>query len=101
MGGWADKHIENLKGGVAVSFRPKSNSMTPRIKNGQLCRVEPVDWYNLEVGMVVLCKVKGHQYIHLLTAIKGDQYQISNNKGHVNGWITKNNIYGVLHSVND
>ena len=101
LGGWADRYIKELNSGVRVSFRPKGHSMTPRIKNEQLCVVEPADWYDIEKDMIVLCTVKGYQYVHLVTAVKGDQYQISNNKGHINGWISRDKIYGVLHSVHD
>ncbi len=74
--------------------------MVPRIQSKQLCTVEPVkDVSTLEVGDVVLCKVGGQQYIHLISAIRGDQFQISNNKGHVNGWVTAQGIFGKLVKV--
>jgi hypothetical protein len=98
---WATHYINKLKEGSRVSFRPRGTSMEPKIKSGQLCTVEPVlDVSNLKVNDVVLCKVKGNQYLHLITAIdtKG-RFQISNNKGFVNGWINKNSIYGKLISV--
>ena len=34
--------------------------------------------------------------LHLITAIRGEQYRISSNRGRVNGWITRNGIHGVL-----
>ena len=55
--------------------------------------------YTPEKGDVVYCKVKGRQYLHLVSAIKGERYQISNNKGHVNGWIGINQIFGLLKTV--
>ena len=53
--GWASHHIEQLRAGQTVSFRPRGNSMTGRIESGQLCTVAPVDPVTLEVGDVVLC----------------------------------------------
>ena len=99
--GWATHYIEKLKNGETVSFRPRGNSMEPMIKSGDFCTVKPIFNLNeLTVNDVVLCKVNGNQYLHLISAIdsKG-RYQISNNKGFVNGWINKNSIYGKLISV--
>jgi hypothetical protein len=98
--GWANHYIEKLLNGETVQFRPKGNSMLPKIKSGQLCTVIPITT-ELEVGDVVLCKVKGNQYLHLISAKKHLQYQISNNNGFVNGWITINNIYGKLIKIED
>jgi phage repressor protein C with HTH and peptisase S24 domain len=95
--GWASTHIERLRNGETVKFRPKGNSMQPKIKSGDLCTVVP--YGDIQVGNIVLCKVNGHQYLHLVTAMSHGQYQISNNKGHVNGWISRKAIYGILLSV--
>ena len=92
---WATGHIKRLQEGETVSFRPWGNSMSPKIKSGQLVIVAPVEG-NLEVGDIVLCQVGGHQYLHLVKAIKGDRYQIGNNKGRINGWIGKTQIFGRL-----
>jgi signal peptidase I len=94
--GWATRYIEELLDGRTVSFRPHGNSMTPLICSGDLVRVVPFDETDPDpqVGDVVLCKVRGNQYLHLVTAIKGDQYQISNNKGYINGWCSRRQVYG-------
>jgi hypothetical protein len=93
---WANYYIEDLKHGKTVTFRPKGNSMSPKIESGQLCTVEPVDIEKLTVGDVVLCKFNGKQYLHLISAIKDNQFQISNNKNHINGWVGPNSIFGRL-----
>jgi len=96
--GWASRHIEKLKAGETVQFRPKGHSMSGKIESGQLCTVEPFgssayDWP--AVGEIVLCKVRGREYLHLISAVQGgDRYQISNNKGHINGWISSSAIFG-------
>ncbi len=93
--GWATQHIAKLQDGETVQFRPRGNSMTGKIESGQLCTVEPItDPDNLGVGDIVLCKVNGNQYIHLIKAIQGRRFQIGNNRGRINGWITANSIYG-------
>lgn len=98
---WATHHIEKLRAGETVSFRPRGNSMRPRIESGQLCTVEPVQAEALSKGDIVLCKVKGAQYLHLVSAIQGPRVQISNNKGHVNGWVGAECIYGRLTRIED
>ncbi|MCB9644680.1 MAG: hypothetical protein H6728_16520 [Myxococcales bacterium] len=98
---WATPYIARLQQGETVSFRPRGNSMQPKIRSGQLCTVAPVEASALSVGDIVLCKVRGAQYLHLVKAIRGDQFQIGNNKGHINGWISPNAIYGRLLSIED
>jgi hypothetical protein len=92
--GWASGYIERLQRGETVQFRPRGNSMQGKIESGQLCTVEPVDPASLHVGDIVLCKVNGSQYLHLVKAIQGERFQIGNNRGRTNGWIGANCIYG-------
>ena len=92
--GWAAQYIAKLKEGVTVSFRPRGNSMLGKIESGQLCTVEPIVSETLEVGDIVLCKVNGSEYLHLVKAIQGPRFQIGNNRGRINGWITSNSIFG-------
>jgi len=68
--------------------------MQGKIESGHLCTVEPVDAANLKVGDIVLCKVNGKQYLHLVKAIQGKRFQIGNNRGRINGWVSANCIYG-------
>ena len=77
-----------------MQFRPRDNSMAGKIESGQLCTVTPMSAKDIQVGDIVLCKVKGAQYIHLVKARQGDRFQIGNNRGHINGWIGPNGIYG-------
>jgi hypothetical protein len=99
---WAQNYIQQLQNNKIVSFRPKGNSMLPKIKSGQLCTVTPINEDTiLQEGDVVLCKVRGRDYLHLITTARKNQFQISNNKGHINGWITKNAIFGKLIKIED
>lgn len=70
--------------------------MQPRIKSGQRCTVTPVDVAEIKVDDVVLCRVKGREYLHLVLAIQNKRFQIGNNRGRVNGWIGVNSIFGKL-----
>ena len=97
--GWATGYIDQLKQGETVQFRPRGNSMTGKIESGQLCTVAPVDPATLQAGDIVLCKVNGRQYLHLVKAVQGNRFQIGNNRGRINGWITSTGIYGRLQSI--
>lgn len=98
--GWATVHIASLQRGDTARFRPTGGSMTPRVKSGQLCTVEPVDPATLEVGDIVLCKVKGSEHLHIVKDIRDhESFQIGNNHGRINGWIKPTSIFGKLISV--
>jgi hypothetical protein len=68
--------------------------MTGKIESGQLCTVAPVDTATLAVGDIVLCRVHGAEYLHLVKAIQGARFQIGNNRGRINGWIGPHAIFG-------
>lgn len=68
--------------------------MTGKIKSGQLCTIAPVDPADLKVGDIVLCRVSGREYLHLVKAIQGPRFQIGNNRGRINGWITGTSVFG-------
>lgn len=94
---WATPYITKLRAGETVSFRPRGNSMSPKIESGQLCIVEPIaDYGTLGKGDIVLCKVKGAQYLHLVSAVRDGRFQISNNRGHINGWVGPDQVFGRL-----
>jgi len=93
--------LENLEKFGELSFKPKGNSMTPKIKSGATVRIKKVDQSAYKVGDIVYTKVVGNFYLHLISAIdetKG-RYQISNNHGHVNGWTSGENLFGLCVEV--
>jgi hypothetical protein len=91
--GWATHYITKLREGATVQFRPRGHSMRGKIESGQLVTVEPVP-ERLEVGDIVLCKVRGAEYLHLIKAVQGERYLIGNNRGKVNGWVSRSAIFG-------
>ena len=97
--GWAIQYIAKLKNGEVVSFRPRGNSMSGKIESGQLCTVVPIAPEEIDVGDIVLCKVNGREYLHLVKAKQGQRFQIGNNRGRINGWITANSIFGKCVSI--
>ena len=68
--------------------------MSGKIESGQLCTVTPIDPAALAVGDIVLCRVRGNDYLHIVKAIQGSRYQIGNNRGFINGWVGPNSIFG-------
>ena len=89
---------DKLTAGEQVQCRPRGSSMEPKLKSGQLITISP-NLSNLNKGNIVFCKVKGKYCVHLLTAIQGERYQISNNHGHINGWIGKSDLFGKVVKV--
>jgi len=93
--------VQLLLEGQTVKFRPHGNSMVPIVRSGQLVTVSPIT-REIRQGDAVLCKVHGRQMLHLVSAIGSDgRYQISNNHGHVNGWCTRQNVFGILVAVEE
>ena len=99
--GWAMRYIAKLKEGETVSFRPRGNSMAGKIESGQLCTVEPAMIEALEVDDIVLCKVNGREYLHLIKAIQGARFLIGNNRGRINGRVNEKSIYGRCITIED
>ena len=89
--------VEKLRRGETVTMKPQGNSMTPRIQSGQRVTIIPAGLEDVEVGDVVLSKVKGKYWLHLVSARKDGRVQISNAHGHVNGWTKQ--IFGKVEGV--
>ncbi|MEZ0390482.1 MAG: hypothetical protein ACAI34_25610 [Verrucomicrobium sp.] len=54
----------------------------------------PANEDELEVGEIVLCRVGGAEYLHLIKAKQGNRFQIGNNRVRINGWVSMNGIFG-------
>ena len=96
------EHAEDLKQGKTVQIRPKGSSMEPKISSGNLVTVEPHN-NKLAAGDIVLCKVGGKYFVHLIKTITTQKeklrYQIGNNKHHINGVVGIENIFGKVTKV--
>ncbi len=93
---WATHAIQELKNGRSAKVRPFGHSMEGRIESGQEVTLHPILDHELEVDDIVLVRYGKYDYLHLIKARKGNQYLIGNNKGRINGWVPKSNIYGIL-----
>ena len=87
---------DHLLNGETIVIYGFGNSMTPILKNGQPVLVEPVNYQTkLRKNDIVFCRVCGYYYLHKILAIRNNTtFQIGNNHGHINGWISRNQIYG-------
>lgn len=96
-----DVMATRVASGSAVEFRPSGSSMVPLIRSRQLVRVDPVDPARVEAGDIVLAKVAGTVYLHLVSAVDHGtgRVQISNNRGRVNGWTSHARIFGICTCV--
>lgn len=91
---WAKHAIEALGRKETVQIRPRGNSMKGKVNDGALVTLEPCLADTVEVGDVVLVRVSGRDYLHLVKAKDGKRFQIGNNRGGVNGWVGPQAIYG-------
>ena len=91
---WADRAKAALREGETIVVRPRGHSMKPKVCDGDSVTLEPCAPEDLEVGAIVLVRVKGNDYLHLVKAIDGKRFQIGNNRGGINGWVGPAAIYG-------
>ena len=96
---WAKFAIEKLRNGDTVQIRPRGHSMKGKVNDGDLVTVVPCNPEELSVGDVVLVRVKGNDYLHLIKAMNHGRFLIGNNRGGINGWVGHNCIYGVATKV--
>lgn len=90
--GWADFAIKALQEGKTVTIKPTGNSMKGKVDSGSKVTVEPIKPSEIEINDIVLCKVKGRQYLHIIMAKDKGRFLIGNNKGFTNGWTSA--VYG-------
>ncbi|MCP2311463.1 S26 family signal peptidase [Kitasatospora paracochleata] len=99
--GVLDAVAARVAGGATVEFRPSGSSMVPLIRSRQLVAVAPVDPTRLELGDIVLARVAGTVYLHLVSSLDParKRVQISNNRGRINGWTSHDRVFGICVAV--
>ena len=97
--GWAKYAIEALQRGETVKIKPRGHSMRGKVNHRDTVTLEPCDVDDLSVGDIVLVRVKGNVYLHLIKAINQGRFQIGNNRGGINGWVGHNSIYGIATEI--
>lgn len=97
--GALDAAAARVAGGATVRIRPVGSSMVPLIRSRELVTIAPVDPATIEIGDIVLVRVSGATYLHLVTAIAGDRVQIGNNHGRINGWTSRARVFGLCTEI--
>ena len=91
---------KHLREGEICKVTGIGNSMTPILKSRQPVICIPVtDEVELKKRDIVMCKVNGHFYLHLIWSVKRgknncEQFLIGNNHNHANGTIGRQHIFG-------
>jgi hypothetical protein len=100
---WVKFAIEKLQKGETAQIRPSGHSMTGQVNHKELVTLEACDSQKLEIDDIVLVRVKGSVFLHLIKAIKqvGEQrrFLIGNNRGGTNGWVNASAIYGIASKI--
>ncbi|MBK8257900.1 MAG: hypothetical protein IPK82_35190 [Polyangiaceae bacterium] len=96
---WATHAIAALAAGQTCQVTPHGNSMRPLVESGATATLTPyLPNQEPAEGDIVLVKVRGVVYLHLIKAIRGGaearQYQIGNNRGGINGWVNRRAVFG-------
>lgn len=68
--------------------------MTGKVNAGDRVTVAPRDPATLQVGDIVLVRVRGTDYLHLIKAVQKGCYLIGNNRGGINGWVGRRALFG-------
>ncbi|MFE9577670.1 S26 family signal peptidase [Nocardia sp. NPDC006044] len=97
--GALDAAAARVAGGATVRIRPVGSSMVPLIRSRELVTIAPVDPEKVEIGDIVLVRVSGTTYLHLVTAIAGERVQIGNNRGRINGWTSRARVFGLCTEI--
>ena len=91
---------QHLREGEICKVTGIGNSMTPILQSRQPVICIPVtEETELKKRDIVMCKVNGHYYLHLIWSVKrgknnSDMYLIGNNHNHANGTIGRSQIFG-------
>ena len=96
---WADAAIERLQRSEAAVIRPRGHSMTGKVNDGDTVTVTPFGTREPAAGDIVLVRVHGHVYLHLIKARQANRFLIGNNRGGINGWVGRTSIYGVATDI--
>ncbi len=96
---WASFAIEALSKGQTVQIKPRGHSMQGKVNNGDRVTLAPCTPETLKVGDIVLVRVKGNVYLHLIKAIDRSRFLIGNNRGGINCWVGPNAIYGIAITI--
>ena len=95
--GWASRAIAALQNGRPTVIKPRGHSMRGLVGDGETVRLNPIPPDDeIAKGDIVLCRVRGREYLHLVHAVGPRGYLIGNAHGYLNGWTPRSRIFGRL-----
>lgn len=92
--GWAGAAIAALRRGETATVRPRGNSMAPKVNDGDIVELAPCTGDDTRPGDIVLVRVRGRIYLHLIKARDEARLLIGNNRGGLNGWVAPGAVFG-------
>ena len=99
---WAQRAKQTLRRGQRAQVRPRGHSMRGKVESGNLVTLAPITRaLELKAGDIVLVRVRGTDYLHLIKAVNGRRFLIGNNRGGTNGWVGPAAIYGIAVHIED
>jgi hypothetical protein len=73
--------------------------MKGKVDDGALVTLQPSVPDQLRPGDIVLVRVHGSDYLHLIKAISNGRFLIGNNRGGTNGSVGPNAVYGIATKI--
>jgi SOS-response transcriptional repressor LexA len=100
---WAEEAVAKLQNGQAAQVKPTGHSMQGKVSDGDLVTLEPCQPQDLVAGDIVLARIKGRRYfhlvLHLIIKCEANKFLIGNNHGRLDGWITAESVFGKVTKV--
>lgn len=103
---WADEAVKRLQNGLFAEVRPPGHSMTGLVGEGDLVALKPFMSYELTPGDIVLVRVPGKRYshivLHMVLSVGHEQFLIGSHQGRTDGWVKRSAIFGIAssHGIN-
>ncbi len=97
---WVKETITALEAGKLAWVRPQGGSMRGRIESGQLVCISPVQPADVSVDDVVFVRWKGNYLLHVVIELDArGRLLIGNNLGKTNGWVSRNDVLGIVSEI--
>lgn len=84
-----------------IILKCNGNSMRPIIAPQEEIHLKKVPFSKLRVGDAVFVRINKNLQVHKISAINGERFEISNNKGWVNGTVGQQAIFGLAWKIED
>jgi hypothetical protein len=84
-----------------VVIKCNGNSMLPIIAPKEAIHLKKINPSQIRVGDAVFVHINKNLQVHKVGAIDKNRFRIENNKGHINGWVNANAIFGLAVQIED